>query len=273
MRFVYANGTIGPESAAYIPVDDRGFRLGDGVFDTLPVHFGRVYQLDFHIERLRKAMHAIALPIVTIDWESAIQEVITRNAVTTGFVRITVSRGSGSLGYRPLPDIQPLIVIEASKTLEKSETQPLTLGLAQTRKIPLRCLPVNHKLTHGLNSMLALQEAPDCDDMLVLNVDDTLSETATANLFWIKDTTIFTPPLTSGCLNGATRHAVMRLHAVTEKTGTLEDIRAAEAVFITNSRLGVAPVSSLRSLKEWADEHPLITALRQAYRQDIGYAL
>jgi branched-subunit amino acid aminotransferase/4-amino-4-deoxychorismate lyase len=271
MAFVYVNGTFCPQEDARVPADDRGFRFGDGVFETLSIHHGKPYQLAFHLQRLRGGLAALGIPEPECDWEALIGEAITRNTITTGMIRIAISRGSGSHGYRPAVTTPPCVVITATPAKELPVSDPVRLFIAQTRRIPLACLPVNYKLAQGVNNVLALAEDASYDNALMLTVDGMLCECASANLFWIRGDEIFTPPLSTGCLDGATRHAVIRLHPVREVVAEPQTLSDADAVFITNSRSGIAPVVEIKDLGHWPQTHPLITELQKRYRADIDH--
>jgi branched-subunit amino acid aminotransferase/4-amino-4-deoxychorismate lyase len=121
-------------------------------------------------------------------------------------------------------------------------------------------------LAQGIGSTLALLDARDhsCDEALMLSSDGLLCETASANLFWVFGDALFTPALSTGCLAGTTRAAILRLSPVTchEVSTELATIHFAEAVFISNARLGIWPIAAIAP-NGWAydTQHPLIRDL------------
>ena len=150
----------------------------------------------------------------------------------------------------------------------------MSLWLSEWRKPSLQSLPVNHKLAQGLNSTLALMEADEqgCDEALLLSANGSLCEAASGNLFWISCEQLYTPSLATGCLNGSTRAALMRLYdgEVNEVDIEPDFIKGADAVFITNCNWGIMPVSSLSPKKwYWQTDHPLVQKLANAYQKDI----
>lgn len=271
-QLCYLNDNFQPTREAMISPQDRGFRFGDGVFETIPIYQSVAYQWDFHIERLQEGLKALQISPPECDWRNICKELLLQNHLTEGFVRIAISRGVGSKGYRPVSDIEPTIFIE---TLERSAAPP-SARLWQSRycKPPLCALPNGSKLAHGLNSTLALLEADanDCNEALMLSSEGEVCEAASGNLFWITDGELFTPALETGCLNGATRHAMLHLHhkPVQLALAPLATLFEADAVFLTNSNWGILPVESLNpSGHYWSPDHAEIATLKQAYRDDI----
>ena len=267
------NGSIVLAHRAALPVTDRGFRFGDGVFETIRLEAAVPYQWDLHMARLSQGLAALRIKTEAIDWAFHARKLIQKNKATTGFLRLSVSRGSGSRGYLPHPPNMPISwIIEYLPPLDMPQA-PFQLWLSNTARIPLQSLPMNQTLAQGVGSTLALMEAHDnqCEEALQLSTTGFLCETASANLFWIKDEVIFAPSLDCGCLNGTTRDAVLRLAPIPTRMtqAGLHDLRDADAVFISNSRLGVWPISQLRPMG-WAfkTNHPIVKKLQDLLQRD-----
>lgn len=274
---VYLNGRFVEASRACVAADDRGFRFGDGVFETIPFYDGVPYQWPLHYDRLLGGLAALRIDAPPLDWIPTLRELMRRNAPRTGFIRIAVSRGSGSAGYRPLPGNPPGVVMEI---LPRGEHMPAgtALWLSRWRKPPPECLPAGFKLAQGVNSTLALMEAGthDCGEALLLTPGGALCEAASGNLFWVADGRLYTPALSTGCVNGTARQAVIRLYetvieaAIEATTAPPEALHGAEAVFLTNAHWGILPVSALEPKGWcWPAAHPLTTALQAALAADI----
>lgn len=265
------NGTILPAAEARVPVTDRGFRFGDGVFETIRLHKGVPYQWEAHLARLSAGLVALKIDFA-LDWQKHARALLNHNAATEGFLRLSVTRGSGSRGYLPTEDATPTWLIE---TLPPSPapSEPCRLVLSSITKPPLSSLPTNQKIAQGLNSTLALLDATERggDDALQLSADERLCEAASANLFWIEGNTLYTPTLETGCLAGTTRARILELAKLdrVEVNASLGSLRNADAVFLTNSRVGVWPVASLAPQGwEFNTTHPAITTLREALDAD-----
>jgi branched-subunit amino acid aminotransferase/4-amino-4-deoxychorismate lyase len=273
------NGRFTRAHHAAVPVADRGFRFGDGVFETIRVEGATPYQWELHLARLEQGMAALGITAPPIDWADFARKTIRKNGAIDGYLRIAVSRGVGSRGYLPFPPGMPAtFVIEYLPPLPPVE-RPYELWLSSWAKVPPQCLPGKFKLAQGVGSTLALQEAHanDCDEALQLTIDGFVSETASANIFWINEGTLYTPSLDTGCLSGTTRDAILRLSPLPSKTVTagLSALEKAEAVFITNTRLGLHPISAIQPMG-WKFNpthltmrqlHQALTADRASYRK------
>lgn len=270
--YTHLNGKLLPESEAKLPIADRGFRFGDGLFETIRLNGGVPYQWKWHLQRLSEGLAALRITPPPADWAKAAREVIQHNHATDGFLRLLVTRGAGSKGYLPLPNITAHWGIEYLPPTAVP-SQPCKLFLSRQRRVGLNMLPANHKLAHGIGSTLALLEAQDyaCDESLLLSAEGYLCEAAAANLFWVKDNQLFTPPLSTGCLNGSTRAAILRLNPNTteRKDATLEEFLAADGAFLSNVRLGIWPIAQLQPEgKTFATDHPLIRKLSHQLAAD-----
>lgn len=259
------NGTFLPSDEALISVADRGFRFGDGVFETIRLEKYIPYQWKLHLRRMEAGLDALRITPPAVDWQATARELITRNAASEGFLRITISRGIGSRGYMPTRGITPTWVMEIAPVAPLPR-KPLKLWQSTINRPPLSAVPANYKLAHGIGSTLALLEAQEhgCDDVVMMTHTGRISETATANLFWFAGGTLFTPSLATNCLAGTTRDALLRLSPVPveEISADMNALAAAEAVFISNARLGVWPVSDIQPLgRQYDVDHTIITQL------------
>jgi branched-chain amino acid aminotransferase len=273
--WIYLNDRFIAAGDAMIPVADRGFRFGDGVFETIAIHHGHPYQWAWHKDRLQQGLDALRIPMPGLNWDKQLDLLLEKNELQTGFVRIAVSRGVGSAGYLPLDGIAPTVVIE---TLTASPpANPAILRLSRHRRPSASSFPVHIKSAQGLTSTLALLEAREdgCDEALLLDAQDHLSEAASANLFWMKNGVIYTPSLSTGCVMGSTRAAIMRLSPlpVQEVEASVSNLQQAELVWLTNCRVGIWPVQQLAPQDwQWPVAHSLFTDLKERYRLDIEQA-
>lgn len=272
VNYTYVNGQLLPSEDACISVQDRSFRFGDGAFETIAIHNGKPYQLSLHQNRLDHALAALSIkPSVAL--EPLVKPLLEANNQTDGFIRVIVSRGTGSKGY--MPHESELTIVVESVAPSPAPSGAATLSLSSYRKIPSRFLPSSLKLNaSGLNSSLALLEATgnNAAQALQLDENDCVSEASSGNIFWVKDNTLFTPALSCDCLDGTTRNAILRLSPIPTKEveAQLSALQAADCVFITNCAWGVWPVSELISHGfSWQITHPALTQLQKAYQDDI----
>lgn len=250
MTYVFLNHQLVKKEDARISVEDRGFRYGDGVFETLAVHGGVPYQFDWHMERLSAGLAAIKLPCDMNHMREECRVLLRKNQLGEGTLRIQVTRGTGSQGYLPTGS-SPTIVIETA-ALPPSPAKSVKLWVSAAQKIAPGALPVQHKLCQGLSSTLARIEAAEkrCFDALMLNAQGHICETGGGNIFWVKDGVLYTPALSCGVLSGSTRAAVLRLSPfpMQEITANLSAIENADAIFITNTAWKALAVNRLEPL-------------------------
>lgn len=233
---------------AKISVSERGFRFGDGVFETIAVHAGKPYQWPFHIKRLQAGLKAIRIAQSLDTLKADCQKLLAANQITDGLLRIYISRGQGGRGYMPDATASALVVIEAMPHTF-ALLPPVEMWLSRYEKISPKALPVQYKLAQGMQSTLTTMEAADnqCADALLLSADGYVCETTCGNIFWLQNETLYTPSLDCGALDGSTRHMLMHLSPwkVEEGAYMLDALKQAEAVIITNCRIKAQSVARL----------------------------
>lgn len=271
------NGTLMPANEAMLPISDRGFRFGDGVFETISLVHGVPLHWELHMQRLAEGLDALRISAPSLDWQAHAQQVLHANHAREGALRISISRGDGSLGYLPHPRS-----LTANWAIEYLPARPLPfapyrLWISSYARAPLCALPVNSKLSQGVGSTLALLEATEnnCDEALQLSTNGVVCCGASASIFWIKGRAVFTPSLSTGCLSGITRGIVMSHPdiATHECESDLATLEHAEAVFIASSRLGVWPVSEIQPADyTFHTDHPIFEKiLSYVHRQSELY--
>jgi branched-subunit amino acid aminotransferase/4-amino-4-deoxychorismate lyase len=248
MQSAYLNGTYLPAAEARISPLDRGFLLGDGAFETIRVIQGHPYLLDDHLARLRTTLHSIGLPFSTAPLHDVCRQLIMRNAMTDGILRITVSRGEGGAGYAPPATPTPTVFIHARPLGLVPDTT--TARLSTWRKVPPACLPTEGKTLQALNAILARLESPQDGESLQLDMQGHLASFSSGNLFWHRENTWYTPALSTGCLAGITRRRLLQLSPspIQEVEAPLASLHGADAVVLTNSRVLAMGVTALSDL-------------------------
>lgn len=273
MTHIFVNNRLVTEDRAKVDCRDRGFRFGDGVFETIAIYSSTPYQWELHQARLLQGLQALKIPAPEQDLRKIITRTLKKNNAKDGFIRIAISRGVGSKGYKPLKDLTPTVIVEH---IPKPEGVPLPakLWLSQYCKPSRRSMPTKYKLAQGINSTLALMEAEEhhCDEALILNGDGLICEAASGNLFWIRNKTLYTPSVETGCLDGTTRDALLRIspYPLKQCKAWLEELKEAEYVFLTNCNWMIRPVSELQPQGwKWKTKHPVIKDLALLFVEDI----
>jgi len=256
---IYINGQFFDKENAKISVYDHGLLYGDGVFEGLRSYSGKVFQLTQHLDRLYESALAICLqiPISKSQLADDVNKTLKLNNLTDAYIRLVVTRGSGSLGLDPNKTSNPQVIIIAdsiSLYAEENYTNGLKIITASTVRSHPAALSPRIKSLNYLNNIMAKMEGlqAGCSEALMLNHKGEVAECTGDNIFIIKNGTLMTPPKDAGILEGITRNAVLELareHAIPamEVTLTRHDLFVADECFLTGSAAEVIPVVSIDS--------------------------
>ncbi len=257
MKFVLIKQKFVPENQAQISIKDRGFRFGDGVFETIRVHQGQLLDFDLHLERLQYGLEQLNIPYPVAGLEILAKELVTKNKQQEGICRIIITRGEGSMGYLPSPDIVPNLIMETANLPSNMATK-ITAKISSYQKISTKSLPVAAKLMQGLNSTLALLEAREAGHAkaILLNELGQICETDSANIFFIKGSKLFTPKLSCGLSKGVMRTKIMQHFTVQETELTVAELKNYDLCFICNIALRtqlITAISGQNNQTLWQD--------------------
>ena len=277
--YVYLNGKIVPSKEAVVSVFDHGFLYGDGVYETLRVYDGVIFELEEHLQRLFRSAILIGLniPLEINALKVSIYETLIANTLRNAYIRLTVSRGRGDIGLDPDLCAEPTIVIIVQEFKEYPKAfygKGINLIIAETRRNLKEALDPRIKSLNFLNNILAKIEAKKRGvyEALMLNIYGKLTEGTISNLFFYKDSILCTPSLDCGILDGITRGLVIDLAKredlrVKEGKFRIKDLYSAEEVFLTNTTMEVMPVSKIDDQKYAVGG--IAKLLRKAYRQEV----
>ena len=277
---VFINGNFIDEEEATISVFDRGFLYGDGVFETLRIYNGKPFLFDRHIGRLSHGLGSLFIgdKYSFSEYLEHTRELIEKNNVTEGVLRIQATRGPGKRGYSTTGNYDPtgLISLHVAPNVDLNNVLPVKLATSTqilSDHDPFSTL----KTTNKLANIVALREAEKVgmDDALLTNQTGNITEASGSNVFWIKNNTLLTPPVSSGCLSGITRGMILELAIALKLPTVQQDITPtqlgdAESVFLTNSIREIQPVIQVDD-KPIAIS-PLIAVLHAAYRKAVEQA-
>jgi branched-subunit amino acid aminotransferase/4-amino-4-deoxychorismate lyase len=239
---VSLDGTLVDEEAARVSASDRGFLVGDGVFETLRVYDGRPFALDEHLARLEASAAAMRMPLPGIDLARAASDVLLANELSDARMRITITSGPGPPGLARGGGPPTVLVVALPIAPWPSTSTAIVSRLRRDEHRPLAGV----KTTSLAESVIALAEASDAgaDEALLLNTAGNLCEATTANVFLVREGIAATPPLDSGCLAGITRAHVLQLGAE-ERTMSPDDLLQADEAFLTSSTREVQPLVAI----------------------------
>ena len=250
-QFINYNGDIYPADHPVITVSNRGFRYGDGLFETIRIMKGETKFAGYHAERLREGMKALKIDGYSkIDAKflsTQIQDLIKRNQQgPNARARFTVFRDGGGL-YSPTANkfgfaIEIAPVEESSYV---SNAKGLIVDVFDEVTKPINTLS-NYKTCNSLVYVMAgiFRLENNLDEVFVLNQNGFLCEAMASNVFIVYDKQLYTPALEEGCVAGVMRRVVMDLAEknqipVIEAQINPDILNEAEEVFVTNASRGI----------------------------------
>jgi branched-chain amino acid aminotransferase len=266
-KFVWVDGEVLPADAPHLSVADRGFQLGDGIFETLRAKGGRCTELAEHVARLHRSAAGLAFELPD-DVDVRLADGIARLLAAEGLdgpdgdasIRITASRGVwASRGLLPprAVHLAPTIVIQAWP-VDPPPAGHLENGIAlvasAVRRDPQNPI-VTLKTTSRADYVFARIEArrAGADDAIFLTSTGHLSEATTANIFLVRTAAdgvleLATPALDCAILPGTTRSWLLRWAAATglrpvEGWLTPDELATADEAFVSSSVAGILPVT------------------------------
>jgi len=300
MSTVWINGSFADEAAASVSLRDTGLLHGAGVFTTMRSYGGKVFRLDLHLGRLRDSCEALFIPLPYKDdaLTAAADELLRRNGLSDARLRLTVTRGTAT--QDPLHGMR----LEPNAFLTAAVLEPypreyyergLTAVLLDEQKLNPYDLQAGHKTLNYFSRLAALREANrrGAGEALWFNVHNYLQSGSITNVFLVQAGVLLTPPTPqelrddkalaaavpyprSNVLPGVTRAVVIEL---AERAGVtfrpkaidVNQLLAADELFLTNSIMGVMPVCRLERHAIGADKPGEVTTkLAAAYAELVS---
>ena len=279
---VFLNGKIVDREDAKISVFDRGFLLGDGLFETMRAYRGKVFRVKDHLARLERGAKRMGIPLPALSQlESAIDQTIRANEKPEAVVRLTVSRGAGRLGIVPSKEYSlqttiAIIVEELPAWSPEMYEQGVSVVVTADRRNQLSALTAV-KTTNFAPNVLASMEARRAHavEAVFLNTRGNVAEGATSNVFIVSGGYVVSPFEEDGLLSGVTRQVVIELCEELQlpfvrKNLTAPELWKAEECFLTGTTKEIMPVVRV-------DEHrvasgkpgPVTLKLLAAYRERV----
>jgi D-alanine transaminase len=249
---VYLNGEYLPLEEARIPVLDRGFLFGDGVYEVIPVYGGRPFRLAEHMDRLDRSLAAIRLenPLSRSAWGEVFTHVIG-GAAGDQSLYLQVTRGADGKRNHLFPAaVRPTVFAMAWEAKPRSP-EIAREGVAAITLEDLRWLRCDIKSVALLGNVLLRQCAEDAgSEESILIREGRVTEGSSTNVFIVTGGEIVTPPKTNLLLPGITRDLVLELARdaalpCAEREVRREELAAAEEVWLTSSSREVVPVTRL----------------------------
>lgn len=271
---IWINNRIVDAKDAKISVFDRGFLYGDGVFETMRGYDGVVFKVDEHLNRLDRSLGVvkIKIPYTKAALKKRIHRLLKINKLKNAYIRLTVTRGEGTVGLAKTNCKNPTTVIVAKKFtpypagMYKRGARVKIVKTRQNENSPVSGI----KSVSFLNYILARLEAKEAgfDDAVMLNSKGQVCESTVSNIFLVKGRRLMTPLVKNGSLPGITRNAILEsapkvgLRAI-EKTIRPGELYGADEVFLTNTLMEVMPVV-------WVDNHKIGSGKPGIFAKRLG---
>ncbi len=273
MRWIYLNGELVQQETATVSALDRGLLYGYGLFETMRSYGGRVFRLEEHYRRLRDGADRLAMdvPLTRRELSKAVEAVLDRNELSDARVRLMLTAGAeGAAGSVILMARE---VTEYPRQLYRRGMSALVTSVRRNETSFLSGV----KSLNNLDNVLAREEArrQDADEAILLNTRGFVAEGSASNVFLVLDGRLVTPNLSSGCLAGISRQAVLELAAevgleAIETDVELSAFAVASEAFLTGSVMEVMPLTRLDGQPVGSGRPgPVTGRLRRLYQEMV----
>jgi len=253
MTIACLNGTFLPLEDACVPVMDRGFLFGDGIYEVIPVYGGKLFRLAHHLKRLENSLAGVRIgnPLSVQEWEAMLRELVSRNTGADQAIYLQVTRGVSAKRDHAFPaDIRPTLFAMSTPMATAVDIDAIT-GTAAITLPDIRWKQCNIKAITLLPNVLLRQQAVDAGAAeAILIKDDHAIEGAASNVFTVTGGVLHTPPNSPALLPGITRDLILELatrHSIPfrEADITTAELFAADEIWLTSSTREISPVTRL----------------------------
>jgi D-alanine transaminase len=276
---VYLNGKFMPIEEAYVPVLDRGFIFGDGVYEVVPAYSKHPFQLAEHLRRLQYSLDKVRItnPHSDAEWTQLIAEIIKCNNGDDQSVYFQVTRGVAKRDHAFPKGVTPTVFMMSNPLVTPSPAL-VDSGVACISAEDYRWLNCDIKSVSLLGNCMLRQLSADVDAAeTILFRDGRLTEASSSNVFIVRNGVVLTPPKDNLVLPGITYDVVLEIARAREFEVevcdvTEADVRSAEEIWLTSSNKEVLAVTTLDG-KPVGDGRPGLLfrrmhALYQQFKQE-----
>ncbi len=277
MKWFFKNQELLDNPNQALSIKERGFMFGDGIFESCKIYNGKIYNFDEHLARIKNGLKALKIKFSTQNLEQQSLLLIRKNQILEGVLRISISRGQGSIGYLP-HQAETLLIIETIKASEPLKDRVI-LGFSDIKTPPASSLPVYCKTMQSMPYILNKIKAQEAGlfDLIMLSQKNFIAETSSANIFWVKENIIFTPAKNCDIVLGTMRAKILKLlnknpdFKMQEISAKLSILLNAEEVFLTNANRILIPVEAIiYKNKKILFDNKKATKIKEIIWQDIS---
>jgi len=235
-RTIFLDGQYLKVNGQMVEAFTPGVFQAQGVFETMLGLEGAVLDIDLHLKRLRSGLKRLGIKTPSIK-PAVLNEVLRRNQLATGRVRLMVWHAGKQTHVLALALPYKMPADKNYKVCLIKAGRPANARSADIKSLDYR----------SFADAFAKARAQGFDEALLINSKGHISEASRSNIFWVQGKVLYTPPLSSGCLNGITRQQVIRQArllkiTVKERNLTPKVLGGADTAFLTNSLSGIKPI-------------------------------
>jgi len=275
-EYINYNGNYFKSNEGVLTVQNRAFRYGDALFETMFATSNKVPLFNEHLARLIKTMQMLKMEVPTkfsLDAKGFHQDIsrlmIKNKFFTSARVRLAVFRNDGGL-YTPQTN-EVGYVIELDKmdnTNFEIHKNGLKIDIYNEIKKPINALS-NLKTANSMLFVLAgiYKKTKKMDDVIILNQNNYICESMTSNIFIIKNDKLYTPAISEGCVNGIMRNVVINVakennfEVIDDCMLTIDNLLYADEVFLTNAVMGIRWVAAFQDRRYFNKHSKYLTFL------------
>ena len=244
----FVNGDWQFASKSTVSLYDAGFLLGDGLFETIRFQNGRLFQPEKHLKRLHSGLNIIQIELDKSNEEliSYLEEMVIRNDIRSGLLRLMITRGKiegTPWNFSGIPNVYITI-----RPLTEEPKKPVKVVFYPEEKYPIIRFNPAIKSLNYIGNMLAKKNAEKegAFEPVFFNRDGYVTECAIRNIFFIQDKTLMTPGIDLGVLPGVMRETIMEIALeldliVSEKIIPFNSINDMDEAFISSTGIGLLP--------------------------------
>ena len=262
----FVNGDWQLASKSTVSLYDAGFLLGDGLFETIRFQNGRLFQPEKHLKRLHSGLNIIQIELDKSNTEliSCLEEMVIRNDIRSGLLRLMITRGKiegTPWNFTGIPNVYITI-----RPLTEEPKKPVKVVFYPEEKYPIIRFNPAIKSLNYIGNMLAKKNAEKegAFEPVFFNRDGYVTECAIRNIFFIQDKTLMTPGIDLGVLPGVMRETIMEIALeldliVSEKIIPFNSINDMDEAFISSTGIGLLPCY----WDGWDSEFPITYLLKE----------
>ena len=250
-----------------------GIIHGKGAFETMRVYNGKIFVLEEHFKRLVRGLKRFRIrsPYSTKQWEKYLYQTIKTNSLKEARIRLAVWRENRRLRIA-------IVCQDINPSWDRKYTKGIKAGISDIKRKRSRFSNVKSIDYSCFRQAFEEAKKRGYDEAVLLNNCNEVVEGSRTNIFIVKKGILYTPAVQCGCLNGITRQIVIQLarqHGVSCRVTvlTIRDLHSADEVFVTNSLIGISPVTTLSGrLIGQGKAGPLTRKLMNAYKTIVHSA-